>query len=50
MRFKVPLGDAEKITELIVKVKKRQNFTSSDDLTNAGDALVHQLFEHGREA
>lgn len=50
MRFKVPLGDAERITEMIGKVKKRQNFTTSDDLTNAGDALVHQLFEHGREA
>jgi hypothetical protein len=44
MRFKVTLGDAESITELLTKVKKRQAFTSSDDLTNAGDALVHQLF------
>lgn len=45
MRFKVTLGDAEAITELLTKVKKRQAFTSSDDLTNAGDALVHQLFK-----
>ncbi len=44
MRFKVTLGDAESITELIAKVKKRQSFTTGDDLTNAGDALVHQLF------
>jgi hypothetical protein len=44
MRFKVTLGDAEKITELISKIRKRQNFNASDDLTNAGDALVHQLF------
>ena len=44
MRFKVQLGDAERITELIAKISKRQGFTASDDLINAGDALVHQLF------
>jgi hypothetical protein len=44
MRFQVQLADAERITELIAKVKKRQNFNSSTDLTNAGDALVHTLF------
>lgn len=47
MRFKVSLEDAERVTELIGKVKKRQGFTTSDDLTNAGDALVHQLFSAG---
>lgn len=45
MRFKVPLGDAEKITELITKTQKRHGYTGSDELTNAGDALVHVLFE-----
>jgi ParB-like chromosome segregation protein Spo0J len=44
MRFKVTIADGERITELISKVKKRQGFTAADDLTNAGDALVHQLF------
>jgi ParB-like chromosome segregation protein Spo0J len=44
MRFKVQIADAERITELIAKIKKRQGLTASDDLTNAGDALVHQLF------
>jgi ParB-like chromosome segregation protein Spo0J len=44
MRFKVPLSDAEKITEMVTKTQKRQSFTSSDELTNAGDALVHLLF------
>jgi ParB-like chromosome segregation protein Spo0J len=44
MRFKVQLEDAERVTELVAKIKKRQNFTTSDDLTNAGDALVHALF------
>ena len=47
MRFKVQIADAEKITELLVRVKKHNNFTTSDDLTNAGDALVHQLFDEG---
>jgi len=40
MRFKVPLGDSERIQELVESVMKRQGFSDSDDLTNAGDALV----------
>lgn len=44
MRFKVSLADSEKLTELLTKVKKRQGFTTADDLTNAGDALVHVVF------
>lgn len=44
MRFKVTLGDSEKITELLTKVQKRQGLTAADELTNAGDALVHHLF------
>lgn len=43
MRFKVALADAERITEMITKTQKHQSFTASDDLTNAGDALVHLL-------
>lgn len=41
MRFKVPLGDAEYIEGVIQAVMKSQGLTGSDDLTNAGDALVH---------
>jgi hypothetical protein len=44
MRFKVAIADAERLAELLAKVQKRQGFTAADDLTNAGDALVHQLF------
>ena len=44
MRFKVPIGDAEALTELIAKTQKTHGFTTSDELTNAGDALVHLLF------
>ena len=44
MRFKVPLSDAERITEVITKTQKRQGYDSSDELTNAGDALVHIIF------
>jgi ParB-like chromosome segregation protein Spo0J len=43
MRFKVALGDAEKITEQISKIQKRHGYTAGDELTNAGDALVHLL-------
>lgn len=43
MRFKVSLGDAERLTALIAKTQKDQGLTTADDLTNAGDALVHLL-------
>ena len=40
MRFKVSIDDAVKISDQISKTKHQQGFTESDDLTNAGDALV----------
>lgn len=43
MRFKVPVDDVDDITKLIEKTMKVQNFTESDSLTNAGDALVFLL-------
>jgi hypothetical protein len=43
LRFKIPVADADKITALIHKVKAENGFTEGDDLTNAGDALVHLL-------
>lgn len=42
-RFKVPVDDAHRITELIERTMQEQGFTHSDSLTNAGDALVHLL-------
>lgn len=49
MRFKVPLGDAEKLTEIITKTQKRHGYSSGDDLTNAGDALVHIVLGEAAE-
>lgn len=43
MRFKVPLGDHERIAAIIAKTQKEHGFMAADDLTNAGDALVHLL-------
>ena len=43
LRFKVPLNDAERISELIERTMKAQGLNESDALTNAGDALVHLL-------
>lgn len=40
MRFKVPVSDAESIEKLLKSVMRRQGFTKSDELTNAGDAFV----------
>jgi ParB-like chromosome segregation protein Spo0J len=43
MRFKVPVEDAGRITELIEATMKTQRFTDDDALSNAGHALVHLL-------
>jgi ParB-like chromosome segregation protein Spo0J len=43
MRFKVPVEDAERISVLVERTMKEHEFTASDALTNAGDALVHLL-------
>lgn len=50
MRFKVSNRDAERITALIAKTQKNQGFTLSDDLTNAGDALVFLLFAQSQSS
>jgi ParB-like chromosome segregation protein Spo0J len=47
VRFKVALKDAEEITALIERTKKTHGLTTSDELTNAGDALVQLLFSAG---
>jgi hypothetical protein len=46
MRYKCSLGDAERLTALIARTQKEQGLTTSDDLTNAGDALVFLLSAH----
>ena len=43
MRFKVPVGDAERLTELIARCQTTFGYTAADQLTNAGDALVHLM-------
>lgn len=43
MRFKVGIKDAERLTALIAKTQREQGYTTADELTNAGDALVHLL-------
>lgn len=40
LRFRVPLGDAEFVQRCIENIIKREGFSGSDSLTNAGDALV----------
>lgn len=47
MRFKVSIGDAERLTALIARTQKEQGLTTADDLTNAGDALIHILSTAG---
>jgi len=43
MRFKIPLGDAERLTALIASTKNAHGYKDEDDLTNAGDALIHLI-------
>lgn len=47
MRFKISIGDSERLTALIARTQKEQGLTTADDLTNAGDALVHLLTTAG---
>lgn len=45
MRFKVPVEDAARITDLIEKTMKEQGYTGDDSYSNAGNALVHLISE-----
>ena len=45
LRFKVPMKDFDAIDQRITQVRTQQGFNDSDDLTNAGDALVYLLQE-----
>lgn len=40
LRFRVSIDDAERVREAIKSIQSDQGFTESDQLTNAGDALV----------
>lgn len=43
IRFKVPTVNAHLVTEVIERIKEEQDYNSSDDLTNSGDALVYLM-------
>jgi hypothetical protein len=47
MRFKIGLVDAERLTRLIASTQKTHGLTTEDELTNAGDALIHLLSTTG---
>ena len=49
MRFKVPIEDADDVTDHFEKIMQEQGFTEADSLTNAGDALVW-LIKEGQDA
>lgn len=46
VRFKVPIEDAQRVTEFLERIMSEQGFTESDAMTNAGDALTHVVFTH----
>lgn len=41
LRFKLSIEDATTVTDYIARVKAEQQFNQADELTNAGDALMH---------
>ena len=43
LRMKVPVGDAQNITDQLERVMKSQKFVDADSLTNVGDALVYVM-------
>lgn len=43
LKFRVPLGDAQRISQLITETMREEGFTAADDLSNAGDALAFLL-------
>lgn len=49
MRFKVPVADVAWITLLIEQTLRKENYTSDDAMTNAGNALVHILNKQRNE-
>lgn len=43
MKFRVPIADAARISQLVTAAMKENDFTSEDDMTNAGEALAFLL-------
>lgn len=50
IRFKVPIEDAARISETITRIKHTEGYDGEDELTNAGDALVHFFNQHDGSA
>src|SRR5690606_29168525 len=47
-RFKVPVDDADRVTDTFEAIMREQGFTDSDSLSNAGDALVWLVDQFNR--
>jgi hypothetical protein len=47
LKFKVALGDDERIMQLIENTARFNGFNESDQLLNYGDALAHLLLTEG---
>ncbi len=48
MRFKVPIEDAQRITDFVERIMSEEGYTESDAMTNAGDSLTHIIFSHDK--
>ena len=50
IRFRVPIEDASRVRDIIKRVQDKQDFNDEDAASNAGNALVHILFNQTRTA
>lgn len=50
MKFRVPIADAARISKLVNEAMQQEGFTSSDDMTNAGEALAFILLQGEADA
>lgn len=50
MKFRVPIADAARISKLVSDTMQQEGFTSSDDMTNAGEALAFILLRDEDDA
>ncbi|MGE8141869.1 ParB/RepB/Spo0J family partition protein [Novosphingobium sp. NPDC080210] len=50
LKFRVPIGDAQRISALIAETMREEGFTAADDMSNAGEALAYLLLNESEDA
>lgn len=50
LKFRVPIADAARVSDIITRTMNDQGFTKDDAMTNAGEALAFVLLQGGSDA